>query len=529
MKYHSESIQKVKFFPGRGKILRTLALAIILSLLGIAIPATPALAVASIDLYPDSGRVGDSITIIGTGFTTGHSLEVYVDDTPVAWPALILISFSDSFIVPNLAAGQHLVRVWDYDIGIDGAWAPGASASFTIIGAEITLDLEEGPVGTEVEIAGTDFGSNKDITVEYDGVEVDIESGDDGTTSSGEFVSFITIPESTAGVHTITVIDTSANEAEAEFTVEPEIVITPTSGAIGDEVAVSGTGFGYRKYVTIFFDDVEMTVTSGTDRTGSDGSFEDLMFNVPVVGSGTYDVEVEDTADNTDTKEFTIEYDATITPGTGNVGTGIIVSGTGFIPGGTVTIKYDGTSVTTATIGTDGAFSAPFNAPVSSSGAHTVNVSDGTNTKNLTFTMESTAPPIPQPLLPEMGAKAEATTHFDWGDVTDPSLPVTYTLQIASDAGFTTLVVPEKTGLTVSEYTLTEAEKLESTKKEAPYYWRVKAIDGASNESGWSGAGEFYVGFGWPNWATYTFLGIGALLLSLLGFWLGRRSAYYSY
>ncbi|UCH00662.1 MAG: hypothetical protein JSU78_01450, partial [Deltaproteobacteria bacterium] len=56
-----------------------------------------------------------------------------------------------------------------------------------------------------------------------------IESGDDETDGDGEFASIILIPESTAGVHTVTVI-VDGTEVEAEFTVEPEIIIDPTSG-----------------------------------------------------------------------------------------------------------------------------------------------------------------------------------------------------------------------------------------------------------------------------------------------------------
>ena len=123
-----------------------------------------------------------------------------------------------------------------------------------------------------------------------------------------------------------------------------------------------------------------------------------------------------------------------------------------------------------------------------------ISASDGTNTLKSTFIMESKAPAVPPPLLPEMGVKAEALTHFDWEDVTDDSPPVTYALQIATDEEFTKLVL-EKTDLSESEYTLTEGEQLESTKEEAPYYWRVKAVSGLEaegdlEESEWS-AGVF--------------------------------------
>jgi len=128
-----------------------------------------------------------------------------------------------------------------------------------------------------------------------------------------------------------------------------------------------------------------------------------------------------------------------------------------------------------------------------------------------------------------MGVKAEQPVYFDWEDVEDSS-GVTYTLNIASDANFTSLVL-EKSGLTSSQYTITEAEKLASTKKEAPYYWRVNAVDGASNESEWSGAGTFYVGFTFPGASVggsiHLWWGLGAGGAGALGYFLGKRKSYY--
>ncbi len=106
----------------------------------------------------------------------------------------------------------------------------------------------------------------------------------------------------------------------------------------------------------------------------------------------------------------------------------------------------------------------------------------------------------------------------------DPS-GVSYTLQVATDANFTNIVL-EEAGLPQSEYAMSEGEKLASTKATAPYYWRVRAVDGASNEGDWSPSGLFSVGFSWlSNWVLFIFCGLGALLLVVLVFWWQRRHA----
>ena len=53
-----------------------------------------------------------------------------------------------------------------------------AVAEFQIIGGDIEIYPDEGFVGTEVTINGTGFIDDEQLTVEFDGGEVDIVSGD---------------------------------------------------------------------------------------------------------------------------------------------------------------------------------------------------------------------------------------------------------------------------------------------------------------------------------------------------------------
>jgi hypothetical protein len=142
--------------------------------------------------------------------------------------------------------------------------------------------------------------------------------------------------------------------------------------------------------------------------------------------------------------------------------------------------------------------------------------------------MEAVPPEAPEPLLPEMDTKASSKAEFDWTDVSDTSLPVSYELQVSTNSQFTAdSIVVNKIGLTTSTYTLSDEEELESTSEDAPYYWRVRAKDAASNPSAWSSGTRFTVGNGFhmPGWLTYTLIAIGAIFIFFLGLWLGRRSA----
>lgn len=541
------------------KICRALAVAVILSLLVIAIPAAPALAAEEFELSPDTGEVGDKVEVTGDGFKSdGTRVWIYfsdqeadvgdeIDDEVEVYKLVKKRTPDDTgdldtyFYVPDeiyydgdtddpedVVSGYYYVFItYEDDEDIE------AVQEFVVSGIE--LDPVEGPVGTEVEISGIGFDRREDLDyIEYDDDEVDIESGDEDTDSSGEFVSFILIPESTAGEHTITVRDKGRKEGSATFTVEPEIAVSPTSGVEGDEVTVIGTGFGDEQDITITFDGISIA-TSDTDDVGSFS----VSFVLADVAAAIYDVEAEDEDDNTAESTFTVTVTTSITidPVTtetspAHVGMNVAVSGTNFKANSPITITdtTSGILLTTITSDADGAFQVTLEA-TGTAGQHVITAGDGTDTLSVSFIMESQVPSAPLLLWPEDGGKAEALALFDWEDVTDDS-GVTYTLQVATRNDFTpAFMILEKTELTASEYTLIGGEALESTKQEEPYYWRVQVIDGASNESEWSVFGSFYVGFAFElaGGILYGIMGVGGLLLLGLGYWLGRRTAFSSF
>ena len=187
-------------------------------------------------------------------------------------------------------------------------------------------------------------------------------------------------------------------------------------------------------------------------------------------------------------------YPPTSRTSPGHTGMTLTVDGIGFMAEAKVTITYGNggaIKVATATTDADGNFSVNFTVPASPVGGHTVTASDGTNRLAAVLVMETAAPLLTVLFPPVVVAVPGARAHFDWEDVEDPS-GTTYILQVAADAGFTDIVL-EKKGLAASEYTTTESENLESATKEAPYYWRVRVVDGAANESGWTPPGLFWV------------------------------------
>ena len=469
-----------------GKVFRILAIAFILPMLLVALMGTPALAAPVITVSPTSGAVGTVVEITGTNFDSykGDDIYIYFDSDEVADSPLVVPetgSFSFEFTIPADAdAGAHWVRA-KTERGVELV-----KSLFTVDETEIELAPRTGVVGTSVTIVGRGFNADKMVGFYLDN-RIKGKLGSVMAGPDGEFSYSFIVPGCIAGEHTIFAENAEDNSAEADFEVLPMVTLSPTSGAMGSILTVRGAGFGNRDAVAIFFKSAIVTYAKSNDY----GSFE-VAFNVPNMAPGSYEVIAEDDDGNTDKAEFTITTGASLSQTTGNIGTELTVAGTGFTVGGTVNIKYDEVSIGAIRTGGNGDFKATFTVPVSKYGSHIVTVSDGVNARQMTFVVESEAPPVPIMLLPGDGSEAKAAAGFDWEDVYDSSPPINYRFQIASDQNFSSIVLDKK-GLTESEYALAAEEGLVAVEKEAPYYWRVKSTDGASNESQWSSPWSFYV------------------------------------
>jgi hypothetical protein len=210
----------------------------------------------------------------------------------------------------------------------------------------------------------------------------------------------------------------------------------------------------------------------------------------------------------------------------GHVGAEVVVSGTGFVESGTATIEYDDALISSVAISQEGIFLASFNVPVSTHGEHVLTISDGISRKELAFVVEAEAPAPPNLLLgTSLVVKEGAEIFIDWEDVTDKSLPVTYTLQLARDASFSERsILLEMKDLTESEY-LVESSINQQLQPRQTYYWRLRAVDSASNTGEWTETGEIIIVpvSQVPDWLMYLLAVLGGL--SILFIWYLIRRA----
>ena len=537
------------------KIVRILALSVLLALL---IPLLPTSVHAAeyLTIFPREARISDYLELDGRSFRENDSVFIYItsqkvtvgdvlDEDVTAYEFLFNVNTDEngsfervySFLLPDaLTDGADVEDVHNGPYYLFGIYHReieiAAVDTLLVLNGEISLDIEEDTIGTEVEISGVGLRPNQAITIQYDEHVTGIVSGGSQSDKNGDFSCTIIIPESTAGIHTITAIDESGNTPEAPFNVLPMITTDPTEQFTGGEVQVSGTGFAARGDITITFDGNKVTTTPSPLVADHFGSFEG-SFIVPASGSyGSLTVEAYDKSANVAETSLAIRGGIRLLPTTspaspGYAGMELVVLGTGFSSGATATVTYsdNGQDITVATAEVkDGAFRAVFIVPESMGGSHDITADDGTSTATATFIMEAQAPSTPILLSPEVAGTTGAKAHFDWLEVSDDS-GVSYTLQVAIDPDFNVILL-NKTGLEDSEYTLSQEERLETIQEDDSFYWRVKAVDGALNESGWANPRLFYIGFSWsalPTWAWYV-LGIVAFAaLATASYWLWKK------
>ncbi len=499
-------------------VIKRLAIVLVPSLMVAVLAAAPVLAAPELALSPTSGALGTRVTVSGANFESyrGDSVSIYFNGAEV--DTLVIPddgSFSTDFFIPDDASiGVSYVTVGD-DLGNQ----LGSKKAFVVDDLDVFLYPEEGVVGTDVSLTGKGLYSEGRVLVYYNGERLDTGSATAGPT--GDFSYDFVALDSAAGEHAVRVEDALGNWDEAKFDIKPMMSLGTAKAATGDEITVSGSGFGGRMKVAVSFHDIEVA----TEQTDRNGAFE-VEFQVPVMPPGEYEITVEDAVGNRTEADFTISAGINLSYYQGHVGLALGVEGMGFLTDQTVAVKYNNIQVAQVPTDGNGAFSCEFIVPASTGGNHIVAVYDGTNEVTRVFTVESDAPPVPTLVIPEDGAQDSPAAYFDWNDVTDMS-GVTYTLQIGIDPEFSAIVL-ESEGIPSSDYLLADTDELSPTTEDSPYYWRVKAVDGAANESEWSEPWAFYVksGFSLSAPARNALIAAGVTAAIFLGVWIGRRTAY---
>jgi hypothetical protein len=204
-------------------------------------------------LAPTSGVVGATVTISGTNFGSTQGTSAVSFNGALAVPS----SWSSTSIVAPVPGAATTGNVT-----VTVAGQPSNAASFIVSTPSPTLSglsPPSGPVGTSVTIAGSNFGPGQgSSTITFNGAVA--------TPTSWNATS-ITVPvpgAATAGNVYVTVAGQPSNAVD--FAVTPHISsLSPTSGAVGTSVTISGDSFGSAQGTSaVAFNGTTVTPTSWT-------------------------------------------------------------------------------------------------------------------------------------------------------------------------------------------------------------------------------------------------------------------------
>lgn len=246
--------------------------------------------------------------------------------------------------------------------------SPSAAPSVPGSSARITVANPAAVVGSTVTVNGTGFGAGELVVFTWDSVS-GTQVRQIRASSSGTFVTTITVPAATAGAHTIYARGVStARMAAGSVTIYPSLTRTPFGGAVGSSIYVQAHGFSAGEVVRLAFGSPNGTVVAQmpVSSNGSGGTY----IRIPSLPSGNQTLWAVGLSSGRQTSTLIqVSGGLTITatvPGPGKVAVANAVG----LPAGTKATVYwnsskvgSGTAICSGTVRSDGTFTCYFALP----------------------------------------------------------------------------------------------------------------------------------------------------------------------
>jgi nitrogen fixation protein len=246
---------------------------------------------------------------------------------------------------------------------------PAASAHTSSIAG---FTPEQGPVGTQVYVTGSDFTDASDV--QFSGASASFTVTDDG-----DLTAYVPSGAATGPISVVTPHHTTTSTDSFTLTATPSVTgFSPGQGPVGTQVFLTGTDFTNASDVQFSGVSASFTVTDDSD----------LSAYVPS-GAATGPISVvtpDGTASSTDS--FTVTETPSVTgfsPGQGPVGTQVFVTGSDFTNASDV--QFSGVSAS-FTVTDDGDLSA-YVPSGAATGPISVVTPDGTASSTDSFTVTS--------------------------------------------------------------------------------------------------------------------------------------------
>jgi len=296
----------------------------------------------SLALNPDSGSIGLTVQVSGSGYHTSDSSCTISGDV-VASPSCSVSggALSGSFMVANVTFGAYTVTATGNQIG------DSASATFTVNTAppSLTLNPSVASPNTVVQVLGSGFSST-DTSCSLSGTPVIQVTC---SITSGGLTGSFKVGNVASGFYTITATGNPGGDvASANFQVTPPvptITLNPATDGVGATVQVSGSGFS----TTDSSCSLSGGAAAASETCSVSGGSVSASFVVATTSSGSYTITVSGApAGDSASATFTLivsPISIGLSPSGASPGASVQVTGSGFsladsscsISGGAVT------------------------------------------------------------------------------------------------------------------------------------------------------------------------------------------------
>ncbi len=442
-----------------------------------------------IELSRRSGYVGDGITISGNGFAPLSSIPLYFGNRSIdTFYTDEKGSFHNrTFIVPDSVNDE-------YDIKAVDRRGNEAVVKFTSQRQKIVIFPNAGSPGTDINLIGTGFVPDKTITFKMYNAgtivpELTTNPETVKTDDWGSFDACLKIPACTSDTYIIEAYDGDARSGTT-LIVSSSGVFDRNIGFIGSNVTFSGNGFLPYRYTVAYFDGIPLAEAKADQHGGSSISF----VIPPCVPGDEHVVSVTDGV-STYSYDFIVlpKAKAEINRTIAEVGSEIIMSGSGFIANKVAMISLDGDSVTEIPVGTDESFTTSFPVPACTPGVKVISVTDGINRIELTLSVESQVLPPVAPVTPDKQSSIGTNIILAWEPLQDFS-DITYHVQITHDPSFgPDSILMQKAGISEIQYIFNMEPAIQSGVPAGSFFWRIRAESTAGAAGAWSETREFVI------------------------------------
>lgn len=245
--------------------------------------------------------------------------------------------------------------------------------------AELIVEPKSVKVGGTLTVIGKGFSAKEKVLLDFCGVTKTTASSE-----AGDFEVILKVPLQTGGHKSIIATGSTSGKIEQGTTfLSPDVEMKPKEGSVGTKVELIGRGFGAGEKIQVGLG--KKNVVAIVDNASPLGTFstefvidgqpkgENRLF---AIGHSTYFM-----AQAT----FLMKTMIKLSEEQGKVGVGLIINGSGFIPGDTIKVDFGKVeTVAFPTVDSNGNFQANFSVPRSACGKQEILLSGKQDTASYT-------------------------------------------------------------------------------------------------------------------------------------------------